>query len=50
MKKANRKPTRAQREAQGDTPALHKCNACGFKGTKYQLKEHKGVTGHGVLA
>lgn len=48
MKKVDKKPTRAQREAMGQAPQLHKCNGCAFKGTKYQIKAHREVTGHGV--
>jgi hypothetical protein len=48
MKRKNKNPTRAQREAMGQAPQLHKCNGCAFKGTKFALKEHREVTGHGV--
>jgi hypothetical protein len=42
MKKAKRKPTRAQREAQGTAPQLHTCNVCNkFKGTAFAVKEHR---------
>jgi hypothetical protein len=39
-KKANKRPTRKQRDARGEFPTLHKCRYCGLVGSKYQLKEH----------
>ena len=42
MKKANKRPTRAQRDSRGEVPQQHKCNGCGYKfPSKFALKEHK---------
>jgi hypothetical protein len=42
VKHKTKRPTRAQLQAKGEAPTLYKCG-CGFKGSKYQIKEHKGA-------
>jgi transcription elongation factor Elf1 len=41
-KKANKRPTRAERDKQGTVPQAHRCADCGHVAlSKYALKEHR---------
>jgi hypothetical protein len=47
MKKANKRPARAQKEAKGSAPTQARCTCGHTAPSRYALKEHKEVCRHG---